>query len=46
MLGFMFLAISIGSFQLMLDRGQQLDWFDSIEIISRPWWRASPSRCS
>ncbi|HTE82509.1 MAG TPA: DHA2 family efflux MFS transporter permease subunit, partial [Reyranella sp.] len=33
MLGFMFLAISIGSFQLMLDRGQQLDWFDSIEII-------------
>ena len=33
MLGFMFLAIAIGSFQLMLDRGQQLDWFDSIEII-------------
>ncbi|MBY0317386.1 MAG: DHA2 family efflux MFS transporter permease subunit [Reyranella sp.] len=33
MLGFLFLAIAIGSFQLMLDRGQQLDWFDSIEII-------------
>ncbi|MFZ5782167.1 MAG: DHA2 family efflux MFS transporter permease subunit [Pseudomonadota bacterium] len=33
MLGFAFLAISIGSFQLMLDRGQQLDWFDSLEII-------------
>ena len=33
MLGFAFLAIAIGSFQLMLDRGQQLDWFDSIEII-------------
>ncbi|MBM3647112.1 MAG: DHA2 family efflux MFS transporter permease subunit [Alphaproteobacteria bacterium] len=33
MLGFAFLAIAIGSFQLMLDRGQQLDWFDSIEIV-------------
>ena len=33
MLGFAFLAIAIGSFQLMLDRGQQLDWFDSVEII-------------
>ncbi|CAN5920442.1 DHA2 family efflux MFS transporter permease subunit [soil metagenome] len=33
MLGFAFLAIAIGSFQLMLDRGQQLDWFDSLEII-------------
>jgi DHA2 family multidrug resistance protein len=33
LLGFSFLAIAIGSFQLMLDRGQQLDWFDSIEII-------------
>jgi DHA2 family multidrug resistance protein len=33
MLGFCFLAIAIGTFQLMLDRGQQLDWFDSAEII-------------
>ena len=33
MLGFMLLAIAIGSFQLMLDRGQQLDWYDSPEII-------------
>ena len=33
MLGFAFLAIAIGSFQLMLDRGQQLDWFDSVEIV-------------
>ena len=32
-LGFCFLAIAIGTFQLMLDRGQQLDWFDSVEII-------------
>jgi len=33
MLGFCFLAIAIGTFQLMLDRGQQLDWYDSPEII-------------
>ncbi len=33
MLGFVLLAVSIGSFQLMLDRGQHLDWFESIEII-------------
>ena len=32
-MGFAFLAIAIGSFQLMLDRGQQLDWFDLLEII-------------
>lgn len=30
--GFAFLSIAIGSLQLMLDRGQQLDWFDSWEI--------------
>jgi MFS transporter, DHA2 family, multidrug resistance protein len=33
MLGFILLAVAIGTFQLMLDRGQQLDWFDSIEIV-------------
>src|ERR1700755_3567739 len=33
LLGFSFLALSIGSFQLMLDRGEQLDWFDSPEIV-------------
>ena len=32
-LGFSLLAIAIGTFQLMLDRGQQLDWFDSGEIV-------------
>jgi DHA2 family multidrug resistance protein len=32
LLGFAFLAIALGSMQLMLDRGQQLDWFDSWEI--------------
>jgi DHA2 family multidrug resistance protein len=34
LLGFTFLAIAIGTFQLMLDRGQSLDWFDSPEIIA------------
>jgi DHA2 family multidrug resistance protein len=33
LLGFTLLAIAIGTFQLMLDRGQQLDWFESREII-------------
>lgn len=30
--GFALLGIALGSLQLMLDRGQQLDWFDSVEI--------------
>jgi DHA2 family multidrug resistance protein len=30
--GFAMLAIGIASLQLMLDRGQQLDWFSSLEI--------------
>jgi DHA2 family multidrug resistance protein len=33
LLGFTLLSIAIGSFQLMLDRGQQFDWFGSKEII-------------
>ena len=32
MFGFSMIAIAIGSLQLLLDRGNQLDWFDSIEI--------------
>jgi DHA2 family multidrug resistance protein len=32
-LGFLALAIGIGSLQLMLDRGEQVGWFDSSEII-------------
>lgn len=32
-LGFLFLAISIGAFQLMLDRGESQNWFASMEII-------------
>jgi DHA2 family multidrug resistance protein len=31
--GFSMLALSLASLQLMLDRGQQQDWFDSWEII-------------
>jgi DHA2 family multidrug resistance protein len=30
--GFAMLALALGSFQLMLDRGQTKDWFSSIEI--------------
>jgi len=33
LLGFSLLAIAIGSFQLMLDRGEQIDWFSSREIV-------------
>ena len=33
MLGFSMLAIGLASFQLMLDRGQQEDWFQSWEIM-------------
>jgi DHA2 family multidrug resistance protein len=32
--GFLSLSLGIGSLQLMLDRGGQLDWFESWEIIS------------
>jgi DHA2 family multidrug resistance protein len=32
-IGFGVLALGIGAFQLMLDRGQELDWFTSREII-------------
>ncbi len=31
--GFSALALSIGAFQIMLDRGQRQDWFNSNEII-------------
>jgi MFS family permease len=31
--GFAMLALACGSFQLLLDRGQELDWFTSREII-------------
>jgi len=31
--GFVTLALAIGCFQLMLDRGERQDWFDSPEIV-------------
>jgi DHA2 family multidrug resistance protein len=31
--GFALLALALGSLQMMLDRGQQLDWFQSWEIM-------------
>lgn len=31
-LGFAMLALALGGLQMMLDRGEQLDWFDSWEI--------------
>lgn len=33
-MGFTLLALALGSFQLFLDRGTQLDWFQSPEIIA------------
>jgi MFS transporter, DHA2 family, multidrug resistance protein len=32
-LGFATLSLAIGAFQMMLDRGEQLDWFSSTEIV-------------
>jgi DHA2 family multidrug resistance protein len=31
--GFAALSIALGAFQMMLDRGEQLDWFGSTEIV-------------
>jgi len=31
--GFAFLSLGIGALQMMLDRGEQLDWFSSTEIL-------------
>jgi MFS transporter, DHA2 family, multidrug resistance protein len=31
--GFVFMSVAIGALQMMLDRGQHKDWFDSAEII-------------
>lgn len=33
MFGFLMLSLAIGSLQLILDRGQQVDWFQSKEIL-------------
>ncbi|WP_346837572.1 DHA2 family efflux MFS transporter permease subunit [Microbulbifer sp. SAOS-129_SWC] len=31
-LGFALLGVAVGSLQLLLDRGEQIDWFESLEI--------------
>ena len=31
--GFILLALAIGAFQMMLDRGENLDWFSSTEVL-------------
>ena len=32
--GFLALAVTIGAFQFMLDRGERLDWFDNWQIVT------------
>jgi DHA2 family multidrug resistance protein len=32
--GFIFLAVAVSALQIMLDRGQRQDWFDSPEIVA------------
>jgi MFS transporter, DHA2 family, multidrug resistance protein len=36
--GFIFLSLAIGLFQLMLDRGQTEDWFESAEIVAEAFF--------
>jgi DHA2 family multidrug resistance protein len=36
-LGFLTLALGIGALQMMLDRGERLDWFESEEIVLLAW---------
>jgi DHA2 family multidrug resistance protein len=31
--GFATLSLALGAFQMVLDRGERLDWFDSVEIV-------------
>lgn len=36
--GFVLLSLALGLFQLMLDRGQQKDWFESTEIVAEAFF--------
>jgi len=38
--GFVLLSLSLGLFQLMMDRGQTLDWFESTEIVAEGFFAA------
>jgi DHA2 family multidrug resistance protein len=33
-IGFAVLSLGIGALQLMLDRGEQIDWFNSLEVVA------------
>jgi DHA2 family multidrug resistance protein len=39
-MGFLTLALGVGALQMMLDRGERLDWFESTEIIILAWMSA------
>lgn len=39
-MGFLTLALGVGALQMMLDRGQRLDWFESSEIVILAWLAA------
>jgi DHA2 family multidrug resistance protein len=41
LLGFVLLSVAVGSFQLMLDRGQTQDWFASGEIVAEAFLAAT-----
>jgi DHA2 family multidrug resistance protein len=36
--GFILLSLALGLFQMMLDRGQTLDWFESTEIVAEAFF--------
>jgi DHA2 family multidrug resistance protein len=38
--GFVLLSLSLGLFQLMVDRGQSEDWFESTEIVAEAFFAA------
>jgi MFS transporter, DHA2 family, multidrug resistance protein len=40
MTGFVLLSLALGLFQLMIDRGQTKDWFDSTEILAEAFFSA------
>jgi MFS transporter, DHA2 family, multidrug resistance protein len=44
--GFAVLAMEVGALQLMLDRGQNQDWFSSREIVIEAVMAGSASICS
>ncbi len=38
--GFILLSLALGLFQLMMDRGQTLDWFESTEVVAEGFFAA------